>query len=161
MESEEQTRRQFCARACRAASLAALGGAVATVLESCGGGSSPTSPGGGGFNNLPVVNGDVASSTITLSVAGTALGSAGSLALVRTSGGDVLVARTGADTFVALSAGCTHQACEITGYSGQTFVCPCHGSRFDASGQVVQGPATRALPQFQTQFADDILTITA
>jgi len=134
MKSEEQTRRQFCARACRAASLAALGGAMATALESCGGGSSPTSPGGGeGFNNLPVLNGDVASSTITLSVAGTALG----------------------------SAGCTHQSCEITGYSGQTFVCPCHGSRFDANGQVVQGPATRALPQFQTQFADDVLTITA
>jgi cytochrome b6-f complex iron-sulfur subunit len=80
---------------------------------------------------------------------------------VRTSGGDILVARTGADTFAALSAGCTHQSCEITGYSGQTFVCPCHGSRFDTSGHVVQGPAPTALRQFQTQFADDVLTVTA
>jgi len=157
MKLDEQTRRQFCARTCRMASLAALGG-VAAALEGCGGGS-PTSPGGVGAA-LPVVTGEVSGSTITVATAGTALATDGTLALVRTTAGDVLVARTGTDTFVALSANCTHQRCEITGYSGQTFVCPCHGSRFDANGRVVQGPAIASLPLFQTQLAGDVLTIT-
>jgi cytochrome b6-f complex iron-sulfur subunit len=159
MSSQERTRRQFCANTCRAASVAALGGALAAVLESCGGGG-PTSP-GGPIAALPIVSGTVSGSTIKVTVAGTALATAGALALVTTSSGDVLVARTSADTFVALSAGCTHQACEITGVSGQTFVCPCHGSEFDTSGHVVRGPAAAALRQFATQLAGDVLTITA
>jgi cytochrome b6-f complex iron-sulfur subunit len=158
MDSKEQTRRQFCARTCQVASVAALGGVLAAALESCGGGGGPTSP-SGSASALPTVSGTLAGSTITVPVTGTALATAGTLALVRTSAGDVLVARTGADSFVALSAGCTHQACEITGYAGQNFVCPCHGSRFDTSGRVVNGPATSALRQFQTQFANDVLTV--
>ena len=161
MEPRDESRRQFCARTCRASSVLALGGALAAALESCGGGSSPTSPGGGGAAALPAVPGNLAGSTITVNVTGTALATAGALALVRTASGDVLVARTGADTFVALSAGCTHQACEITTFSGDVFVCPCHGSRFDTSGRVVNGPAVSPLTQFQTQFAGDVLTITA
>jgi cytochrome b6-f complex iron-sulfur subunit len=159
MSSSEQTRRHFCTHTCRAAAVAALGGTLATLLESCGGGSSPTSPGGGGAAYLPIVSGTASGSSITVTVTGTALATAGTLALVRTSAGDVLVARTGADTFTALSATCTHQACEITGYVGQNFLCPCHGSQFSTSGQVVQGPAFVALPQFHTQFANDVLTI--
>jgi cytochrome b6-f complex iron-sulfur subunit len=160
MDSREQTRRQFCARTCRVASVAALGGALAAALESCGGSSSPTSP-SDGASALPTVSGTVTGSSMVVTITGTALATAGALALVKTTAGDVLVARTGADTFVALSAGCTHQACEITGYAGQTFVCPCHGSRFDTSGRVVNGPASSPLRQFQTQFANDVLTITA
>jgi len=161
MDSSDETRRQFCARTCQLATVAALGGALAAALESCGGGSgSPTSPGGVGAA-LPVVNGTLSGSTITVTVTGTALATAGALALVRTSAGDVLAARPAADTFVAFSAGCTHQACEITGYAGQVFVCPCHGSRFDTGGQVVNGPASSPLRQFPTQFANDVLTITA
>jgi cytochrome b6-f complex iron-sulfur subunit len=161
MDSREQTRRQFCARTCQAASVAALGAALAAALESCGGGSgSPTSP-SGGASALPTVSGTASGSSITVTVTGTALATTGALALVRTSARDVLVTRTGADAFVALSAGCTHQSCEITGYSGQEFVCPCHGSQFDTSGRVVNGPAVASLRQYQTQFANDVLTITA
>jgi cytochrome b6-f complex iron-sulfur subunit len=160
MSSEGQTRRQFCARTCQLASVAALGGALATALESCGGTGSPTSP-SLGASSLPTVPGTLSGSTITVTITGTALAAAGSLALVRTSGGDVLVAHTATDTFVALSSGCTHQSCEITAFAGQTFLCPCHGSRFDTSGRVVNGPASRPLQQYQTQFANDVLTITA
>jgi cytochrome b6-f complex iron-sulfur subunit len=162
LTEEKQTRRHFCARTCRAAAVAALGGSLATLLESCGGGAAgPTSPSGGGVAFLPIVNGTASGSSITVTVTGTALATVGTLALVRSSAGDVLVARTGTDTFTALSSTCTHQACEITGYAGQDFVCPCHGSEFTTSGQVVRGPAFVALPQYQTQWANDVLTITA
>jgi cytochrome b6-f complex iron-sulfur subunit len=47
----------------------------------------------------------------------------------------------------ALSAVCTHLGC-ITRYLSDENViaCPCHGSRFDVEGNVVHGPAPRALP---------------
>ena len=68
-------------------------------------------------------------------------------------------ARTTQDGFVALTATCTHEGCTITGYQSQTYTCPCHGSQYNTSGQVLKGPAPRALTQFASQFANGILTI--
>ena len=93
--------------------------------------------------------------------AGSPLAATGGAALVRSSLGEFLVARTAPDAFSALTAVCTHQSCTVTGISGQTFVCPCHGSQFDPSGAVVNGPAPSALRPFPTQFAGNVLTINA
>jgi Rieske Fe-S protein len=159
MDSDQQTRRDFC-RVCTTAGLAALGGAAA-ALQACGGGGSPTSAGGGvSAASLPRVSGNVAGGAIQVTIdSASPLAATGALALVTSAAGNVLVARTAADTFVALTATCTHQACQITGYSGQTYVCPCHGSQFDASGRVLSGPAPRSLTQYRTQFAGGVLTI--
>jgi Rieske Fe-S protein len=157
MKVEAQTRRQFCVGTCSTAALAALG----TALAACGGGSPTSASGGNSFASLPQVNGTGASGSITVNVAGTALARVGGLALVRSSAGDVLVARTGDAAFTALTSICTHESCAITAYSGSAVVCPCHGSQFDAAGKVLVGPARTALRQYNTTFASDILTITA
>ena len=41
-----------------------------------------------------------------------------------------------ANAFTAIDAVCTHEGCTITGADGDTYVCPCHGSRYNRSGQV-------------------------
>lgn len=42
---------------------------------------------------------------------------------------------------------CTHMGCTVAWKAEQNrFVCPCHGSQYDAQGQVVHGPARRNLP---------------
>ena len=40
---------------------------------------------------------------------------------------------------------CTHLRCRVAPIEGGGFSCPCHGSRYDAEGRPVSGPAPRAL----------------
>ena len=159
MDKEERTRRQFCRQTCTAAGLAALGGAL---LQACGGGSPTSSGGGTNAPALPRIAGTVAGGAIQVTIdAASPLAATGSAALVTSAAANVLVARTAADAFTALTATCTHEGCAITGFSGQSYVCPCHGSQFDTAGRVLNGPATRSLRSYQTQFASGVLTITA
>lgn len=51
---------------------------------------------------------------------------------------------------IALSAVCTHRRCKLDTEPDRTFSCPCHGSTFDASGKVTEGPAKRDLPWLPT-----------
>jgi hypothetical protein len=93
MKTRSQTRREFCATACRGASVAALAGGLGALLEGCGGGN-PTGP-SANATPLPVVTGDATSNAVTVSVAaGSTLAAAGAMALVQTAIGDLLVAHT-------------------------------------------------------------------
>jgi Rieske Fe-S protein len=154
----DQTRREFCAQACQLASAAAVG----TLLQACGGGGGSIT-GGSLPSNVPALSTLSATSTsggVTLNIdAGSALAQVGSAAIVQSPSGLILVAHTAADTFTAVTATCTHENCTITGFTGQDFVCPCHGSRFSTSGVVQNGPATRSLRSFATRFAGNVLTI--
>ena len=51
-------------------------------------------------------------------------------------------------TYVALAPSCDHACCTAT-FSGSGFRCPCHGARWDASGNLTQGPARSNLPSLQ------------
>jgi cytochrome b6-f complex iron-sulfur subunit len=56
--------------------------------------------------------------------------------------------------FVAYSLVCTHLGCTVEP-KGQEFACPCHGSRFDANGRVLKGPADRPLQQLRVARLQD------
>ncbi len=45
---------------------------------------------------------------------------------------------------------CTHQGCEVPyDKASAKFVCPCHGSTYDKTGEVLNGPARTRLSQFE------------
>jgi Rieske Fe-S protein len=136
----------------------ASGAALATLFSACGGSSSPTSP-GGSASPLGVVNGQFAGSAVQVTVAGSALTDVGGAVLVQSIAGAFLVARTSASAFSALDGVCTHEGCTISGADGTTYVCPCHGSRYSRSGQVLGGPAPASLRQYPSTFANGVVTI--
>ena len=146
------SRREFCAGACQIAS----GVTLATFFSACGGG--PSSPDGMG-SPLGVLAGRFANSRVDVTIAGSALADVGGAALVESTAGVFLLARTSASTFTAVDAVCTHEGCTVNSADGETYVCPCHGSRYNRSGQVLAGPARAALRQYGTTFANDVVTI--
>jgi cytochrome b6-f complex iron-sulfur subunit len=49
-------------------------------------------------------------------------------------------------SFLALSRTCTHLGCSVPWDVGaHKFICPCHGSSFAITGEVLTAPATRSL----------------
>jgi cytochrome b6-f complex iron-sulfur subunit len=54
--------------------------------------------------------------------------------------------------FAAISVVCTHLGCTIR-VTDSGFDCPCHGSQYDADGNVTGGPAPRPLDWFQVALA--------
>lgn len=146
------TRREFCACACQVASLVAASG-----LAACGGPSSPSST----APPLPSVSGTVNGRTVSITIDGSPLATVGAAAILQSSLGPFLIARVAQDSFNVMTGICTHEACTVTGFSNNQFVCPCHGSRYTTSGTVANGPAPRPLQQFPSQFANGILTFTA
>jgi cytochrome b6-f complex iron-sulfur subunit len=153
------TRREFFTKTIQGAVLVVIPAALSSFLESCTNQiTNPANPG----TNLQTINATSSNGNIILNVdSSSLLANIGSAALVNYQTGSVLVDHPSGNTFNALSAVCTHQGCIITSYdagSGQ-FVCPCHGSRYDVNGQVKQGPAPYPLTKYQTQFANNKLTI--
>ncbi|WP_262852758.1 Rieske (2Fe-2S) protein [Mumia quercus] len=70
----------------------------------------------------------------------------------------VLVAQPSEGEFKAFSSVCTHQGCAVSKIEGTTLTCPCHGSEFSTDGgKVLQGPATKALPERKIRVEGDTI----
>jgi Rieske Fe-S protein len=74
-------------------------------------------------------------------------------------GAKIIIARPTSTTVAGFSAICTHQGCLVRPV-GKQLDCPCHGSVYNATtGEVLIGPAVRALPQVAVSIAgDDVVT---
>lgn len=70
----------------------------------------------------------------------------------------LFVLRTAAG-FRAMSAKCTHLGCTVDREADGTYLCPCHGSAFDAKGLVTHGPAKKPLVWYQTKVEGDTVLV--
>ena len=62
--------------------------------------------------------------------------------------------------FLALSRECTHLGCTVPWVEDErSFVCPCHSSAFDITGDVVRAPAPRALALFEVRVENRIVRV--
>ncbi len=78
----------------------------------------------------------------------------------------LLVFRDQQGFFYAVSAVCTHLGCTaqwkaggIPGHPEGVIACPCHGSVFSRTGNVIRGPAPRPLDRFKMYLEDDRLVV--
>ena len=63
--------------------------------------------------------------------------------------------------YAVLSPICTHLGCTVN-IEGERLVCPCHGSTYDRTGQVLRGPAEhplRRLPAEVTQEGELVIRL--
>jgi cytochrome b6-f complex iron-sulfur subunit len=154
------TRKDFLVKSAKGIAIIILPSIFSSYLESC---NNPTGPTSGNASALQAIQGTLANGKITVGIDPTsALAKSGGAAIVNYSSGSLLIDHPSANTYNALSAICTHQGCVVNTYdSGSNqFVCPCHGSHFDTSGNVVQGPAPAPLTKYQTSFSNNQLVIT-
>jgi glycine/D-amino acid oxidase-like deaminating enzyme/nitrite reductase/ring-hydroxylating ferredoxin subunit len=70
----------------------------------------------------------------------------GDAAIMKIDGDNIAAFKDDQGKVHAVSAVCTHMGC-LVGWNAtdRTWDCPCHGSRFELSGEVIHGPATQPL----------------
>ena len=148
------SRREFIERAGMTAVITTFG---LSFFTAC---SDPEEP------NAPNVPPPTASNGVTISgntiridlTSQTRLAAAGGWLLVLDA--QTLVVNVGG-TYRALTSVCTHSACDRNWtFTNSKFICSCHGSEFDTSGNVLQGPANQPLRSFTTALNGTVLTVT-
>lgn len=125
----EVTRRAILTGACACSVLAVAACATEPAQE-------PSAPGRVPLATVPVGSGIVDEST----------------------GDPVVVTQPHEGELHVLSAVCTHQGC-IVGVDGDAIACPCHGSRYDLTGAVTDGPAPEPLAELEFEVVDDEVRI--
>jgi cytochrome b6-f complex iron-sulfur subunit len=74
--------------------------------------------------------------------------------------GKFYLARLEDSGFLALSRTCTHLGCTVPWIEEEMrFACPCHGSAFDITGNVIDSPAPRALDIYPITIENKIIKV--
>lgn len=124
--------------------LAGLAGTATVAVAACSSSKKTASSTSGGSSSSGSSSTGSSSAEALATVADIPVGSA--VSAKGPDGAPILITRTGPATVAAFSAKCTHMGCTVAA-KGKEFVCPCHGSRYDAAtGKVLNGPAPKPLP---------------
>jgi Rieske Fe-S protein len=149
-----KSRREFIERAGMTAVMTTFGLSFFTACSESEEPNRPTTPPPTGSNGVTV-----SGNTIRIDLtAQTALAATGGWLLVIDA--QTLVVNVGG-SYRALTSVCTHSACDRNWtFASSKFTCTCHGSEFDTSGNVLQGPANQPLRSFTTALNGTVLTVT-
>ena len=150
-----------------------LSAGIVPVAQGCSGGGSDGAGGGGGHgaggagsvsSSVSARSSDVSSSSSGPPCGvGTLVGKpadymADGLHQVTTPTGTRVLIGHDAGGFYALSSLCTHSYCDLNTkgtLSAMSIKCGCHGSIYDTVGNVLMGPALKALPAFAMSIGCD------
>ncbi len=120
-------------------------GVAAPLFSACEPTNNPSGPpGNGGNNNGNGTQFDVRS--LTADGQGLVTQSKG------TDGYRILIVRISATDYRALSMQCTHEGCSVNAPASGEITCSCHGSKFELTGVVKQGPAASPLTSYPTTY---------
>jgi len=153
--SDNCSRREFLNRTISGAKSIALGSFTIALINACSsddGDSNPTGPG-------------LESSELTVDVTESAnipLQNVGGIVALGANSIDskgLFVVRKSETVVDVFSRECTHQACVVSAFSGNTATCNCHGSQFSITGQVLRGPASSPLKKYSATINGNIITI--
>ncbi len=148
------SRREFIERAGMTAVMTTFGLSFFTACSESEEPNQPTTPPPTGSNGVTV-----SGNTIRIDLTSqAALAATGGWLLVIDA--QTLVVNVGG-SYRAMTSVCTHSACDRNWtFSNSKFTCTCHGSEFDTSGNVLQGPANQPLRSFTTGLNGTVLTVT-
>lgn len=73
--------------------------------------------------------------------------------------GKALVVRETGNQLLAVDPTCNHAGCSVEWKADQTFVCPCHASKFANDGKLLQGPATKPLALYTAKIEGDQILV--
>lgn len=74
--------------------------------------------------------------------------------------GQFYLARLEDGGFLALSRKCTHLGCTVPWVAEENkFICPCHASAFDITGNVINSPAARPLDIYPVTIENDVVKV--
>ena len=139
----ETTRREFIAGACAIATLAFTGLTALSPAEAATGIKKRS-------------DGKV---DVTVAAISALSKDGGAVNLGTVKGVPVALVRVNATTYKAFNLRCTHEGATVR-KSGNSFVCPEHGARFNAkTGAVTQRPARRNLATVKVSFAKGVATV--
>ncbi len=82
----------------------------------------------------------------------------GSVGVGNVKGKPVAITRTGTSTYIAFSLNCPHQGVKVS-RDENGWICDAHGSKFEADGDLVLGPATTRLPRVPMTISKGVATI--
>lgn len=126
------------------------------ILPSCGGDE------GANCAKAPVVSAEAEGTLVRIPVSELD-GAGGTVRIQATAGGSkhtIVVARLESGGPTAVSWVCPHAGCIVCWEDGpQEFACPCHGSRFSASGDLEKGPAKSGLKEYAVTIEGETLTV--
>ena len=148
-----ESRRKFLETAGMSVVLSTLGAAFLTSCSTTDD-ADPTVPPGNSGNGI-TISGNTTTIDLNIQIA---LKTPGNWLLITNN--RTLVANING-SYVALTSVCTHSGCfDSWTFSSNRFTCTCHGSVFDGSGRVLNGPANSPLQAFATQVTGTNLLVT-